>query len=307
MNFGSHSSNRLANLGLLGLGLVIACASSAAAQGERRFDELEGVEIEQHLEAELPLMALFEDEEGTALELGDLFGDLPVILTLNYVDCPQLCSMQLSQLAEAMAAMDLSLGVDYRVVTISIEPKDSLARLAEMRDRYVGDFLDLSRDGAIERDAAAATAGWSVLRGTREDIDRVAVTVGFGYRELPVKGGRTDYAHQATNILCSPSGVVSRYLPGVSVDMSDTLRLSLIDAGEGKIGSLFENAFLYCFIYDSSTGQYTPAVWRLLRAAAALTVIAVASGIFFMKRGDAQRGPSEGVPAADANEGEQRS
>ena len=80
-----------------------------------------------------------------------------------------------------------------------------------------------------------------------------------------------------------------------------------LHAGEGKIGSLFENAFLYCFIYDSSTGQYTPAVWRLLRAAAALTVIAVASGIFFMKRGDAQREPSEGGPAADANEGEQRS
>ena len=145
------------------------------------------------------------------------------------------------------------------------------------------------------------------MRGTREDIDRVAETVGFGYRELPVKGGKTDYAHQATNILCSPGGVVSRYLPGVSAAFSDTLRLSLIDAGEGKIGSLFENAFLYCFIYDSSTGQYTPAVWRLLRAAAALTVIAVASGIFFMKRGDAQREPSEGGPAADANEGEQRS
>ena len=307
MNLGSRSSLRLFTQGLLGLGVVMVCASSAAAQGERRFDELEGVEIEQHLEAELPLMALFEDEEGAALELGDLFGDLPVILTLNYVDCPQLCSMQLSQLAEAMAAMDLSLGVDYRVVTISIEPGDTPARLTEMRDRYVGDFLELSRDRAIERDAAAATDGWSVLRGTREDIDRVAVTVGFGYRELPMKGGKTDYAHQATNILCSPSGVVSRYLPGVSADMSDTLRLSLIDAGEGKIGSFREIAFLYCFIYDSSTGQYTPAVWRLLRAAAALTVIAVASGIFFMKRGDAQRAPSEGGPAADANEGEQRS
>ena len=114
---------------------------------------------------------------------------VPVILTLNYVDCPQLCSMQLSQLAEAMAAMDLSLGVDYRVVTISIEPGDTPARLAEMRDRYVADFLDLS-EGSSDRASAADAAGWSVPRGGQaEDIDRVATAVGFGYRWVPFRAG----------------------------------------------------------------------------------------------------------------------
>lgn len=300
----SNRSMRRTALGLLALAAASGVVS--AQGGERRYSELEGVEIEQHLEAQLPLTAQFQDQSGSVIALEDCFGDLPVILTLNYVDCPQLCNLQLSQLTETMAAVDLDLGVDYRVVTVSIEPEDTPERLAQMRDRYVDEYLFISDKSGTARDVVAAKTGWICLRGPREEIDRVAETVGFGYAEV-MKDGQVEYAHQATNILCSPSGVVSRYLPGVSVDMSNTLRLSLIDAGEGKIGSLFENAFLYCFIYDSTRGQYSLHAWRLLRAAAALTVLAVATGIFFMKRGEAQRTPEVGETAASANEGEQHS
>ena len=287
--------------------LALALATGASAQiAGGVIDELEGVDVEQHLEAQLPLTAEFVAHTGNAQTLAQSFGTLPVILTLNYVDCPQLCSLQLARLAETMAAIDLELGIDYRVVTVSIDPKDTPERTAPMQSRYVGDYLDISKKAGKVRDLESAKAGWTILSGTKEEIDRVAETVGFGYRWVQ---GQNEYAHQATNILCSPEGVVSRYLPGVSIDMSATLRLSLVDAANGKIGTLYDRIFLNCFIYDSTTGQYSLAAWRLLKVAAVLTVLAVATGIFFMKRGEVpqdQGGDAMGL-AASANEERQRS
>lgn len=268
--------------------------------------QLDGIEVEQHLEAQLPLNAEFAAHTGEASTLGDCFGAVPVILTLNFVDCPQLCSLQLSQLAEAMASIDLELGTDYRVVTVSIDPKDEPERTAPMQARYVGEYLMISKKLGKDRDLDAAKAGWTILSGTKDEIDRVAVTAGFGYRWID---DETKYAHRATNIFCSPDGVISRYLPGVSAAMAPTVRLSLVDAGDGKIGSLYDRALLLCSTFDLSTGQYSLAAWRLLKVAAALTVLAVATGIFFMKRGEVQQ--DQGVDAqgnaASANEENQPS
>lgn len=281
--------------------ILTACAvplvDSAPAQiaGER-IPELENVGIEQHLEAELPFDARFTDQSGRRVSIGAAFGDeIPVILTLNYVDCPQLCSMQLTQLAEAMGAMKLVLGEDYRVVTVSIDPNDTAGRMLPLRDRYVDEYLSYARDNGFERDDETARDGWWMLSGEKEDIDLVAETVGFGYRWLPDK---SEYAHAATNILCSPKGVVTQYLPGLSLEMAQTLRLGLVDASDGKIGTLYDMVFLNCFIFDSTTGQYSLAAFRLLRAAAVLTVLAVITGVFFMKRTGDQRVK----PAAGANE-----
>lgn len=254
--------------------------------------QLEGIDLEQHLEAQLPLNAAFVAHTGEASTLGQCFGAVPVILTLNFVDCPQLCSLQLSQLAEAMASIELELGTDYRVVTVSIDPNDEPERTAPMQSRYVAEYLAISKKLGNVRDADTAKTGWTILSGTKEEIDRVAETVGFGYRWID---DETKYAHRATNIFCSPEGVVSRYLPGVSAEMSATVRLSLVDAGDGKIGSLYDQIFLRCSTFDPSTGQYSLAAWRLLKVAAVLTVLAVATGIFFMKRGDVQQ--DQGVDA----------
>ena len=282
-------NSRLRTLSLLGLSAscVVSGAAFGQTYGESRVAEmLAGVGIEQHLEAQLPLDASFIGTEGTEVELGSVFdGTVPVILTLNYFDCPQLCSLQLANLAQAMGAVGLDLGRDYRVVTLSIDPKDTPERMSELRARYMVNYLDASKEAGEERDEASATEGWVCLTGTKLEIDRVAETAGFGYAWVDERG---EYAHQAANILCSPSGQIMRYLEGVDPSRAGVLRLSLVEAGEGKVGSVFDGLFLNCFIYDSSTGQYTPAVMRLLKVAAALTVLAVVTGFFFMKRGEVQ-------------------
>ena len=258
-------------------------------------DLLDGVGIEQHLEAMLPLDAAFQSAAGSGVALGDYFdGERPTILTLNYVDCPQLCSMQLSQLTEAMASIDLSLGEDYRVLTVSIDPRDTPEKAAGAEERYLSDYLFISDKQDIARPDAAG--GWSYLVGDKLEIDRVATTAGFSYRWVESQG---EYAHQAATILCSPRGQITRYLPGLGLESPETLRTALLEAGEGKIGTLFENAFLNCLIFDSTTGQYTTDAIMLLKIAAALTAMSVAGGVFFLRRGEAQQG-SSGAPATGA-------
>lgn len=280
---------------------LLACGGVAHAQlAGQTIDELEGVGIEQHLEALLPLDARFVDSTGAARTLGDYFdGERPVVLTLNYIDCPQLCSVQLAGLTEAMAQIDLDLGDDFQVVTISIDPRDTPEKASGAELQYVDNYIAFSGKASFERTAAAAPrTGWAYLVGETVDIDRVAETAGFGYRW----DDRTqEYAHQAATILCSPTGTITRYLPGLGLESAETLKMALVEAGEGKIGTLFENAFLNCFIYDPNTGRYTLSAVRLLKVAAALTVLAVACGVLFMRRGEAQRS-RQAASAAGAEE-----
>ena len=132
---------------------------------------LDGVGIEQHLEAMLPLDTSFLGAGGDEVALGDYFdGERPTILTLNYVDCPQLCSMQLSKLTEAMAAIDLNLGEDYRVLTVSIDPRDTPEKAAGSEERYLSDYVFVSDKLDITRPDPAG--GWSYLVGDKLEIDR---------------------------------------------------------------------------------------------------------------------------------------
>ena len=296
----TQRASRCLKLSLLGASVWCSVAGAAFGQtyGEERVAELlKGTGIEQHLEAQLPLEAQFTNADGAEVEFGSVFdGTVPVILTLNYFDCPQLCSMQLSNLARAMGTVGLSLGTDYRVVTVSIDPKDTPAKMSDLRERYLADYLDASKEASEERDGATAKAGWVCLTGTKLQIDRVAESAGFGYAWVDET---QEYAHQAANIVCSPSGQIMRYLEGIDPSLAGVLRLSLVEASEGKVGSLFDGLFLNCFIYDSSTGQYTPAVMRLLKVAAALTVLAVITGVFFMKRGEEQHVIASAEPTSD--------
>lgn len=285
-----------AALGVGAMGQDVSGESAQAPLGAVTADDLlAGVGIEQHLEAMLPLDASFLGADGAVVSLGDYFdGERPTILTLNYVDCPQLCSLQLSQLTEAMAAIDLELGDDYRVLTVSIDPRDTPEKAAGSEERYLSDYLFISEKQDIAR--VKPGGGWSYLVGDKIEIDRVATAAGFSYRWV---GSQGEYAHQAATILCSPAGQITRYLPGLGLESPETLRTALLEAGEGKIGTLFENAFLNCLIFDSTTGQYTTDAIMLLKIAAALTAMSVAGGVFFLRRGEAQQGPS-GAPAAGA-------
>jgi len=267
-----------------GLAAVEAPASTVPERKEPKPPELSEVGITEHLNTVLPKDLPYTDSSGKKVLLGDMFdGQHPVILTMNYSNCPMLCSLQLNGLFEGLAGLDWNLGQQYRMVTVSIDPAESVERASQTKAKY----LKLYR-----RDAPAD--GWRFLIGQEENIKKLAKAVGFGY----VWDEKSQqYAHQAAIFVCTPDGRVSRYLYGVEYRPS-TLRLALLEASEGKIGTTIDQIILYCFHYDAEAGRYAPAASRLMQIGGAVLVAALGGWLVVLWRRERRR--SSGSPQKTA-------
>jgi len=222
--------------------------------------ELEGVGIAQHLDAQIPADLVFTDSSGKKVTLGQLFdGKLPTILTMNYSDCPMLCSLQLNGLVDALKPMTWKLGEQYQVVTVSIDPLESPERAQLTRQKYLEQY-----------GRAGSAAGWRFLTSQKvEPIKKLADCIGFGYKYLPEK---RQFVHPALLTICTPEGRVSRYFSGIKYNPRD-LRLALFEAGEGKVGSAVDQVLMLCFHYDPESGTYAWAAIRLMRIGGVLTLV----------------------------------
>lgn len=254
---------------LLGLsGLAVA---QPGGRKEEAPKELDGVGIEEKLGAKLPLQLEFTDSDGKQVALGELFrGERPVLLTMNYSDCPMLCSLQLNGLVDALNTIEWQIGKEFDIVTISLDPKEAPERAKQTKDRYLTQYA--------KGDKLAAARGWTFLVGSEANIKAVADTVGFGYR---YSEERQEYLHQAGIMVLSPSATMSRYLYGIAFS-PQTVRLSMAEASEGKQVSTVDALVLYCFHYDAEAGNYTPAVRNIMKLGGAITVVALA---FFVAAG----------------------
>jgi len=275
----------LLRAGLAGY-LIAAAAGRAFGQPNDAVPkETEGVGVTEHPGAVLPLELMFRDENGRDVRLKDYFaGSRPVILTLNYYRCPMLCTLQLNGLVDALRRMEWTPGRQFEIVTVSIDPLETppLARLK--KQNYMKEY------GRPE-----AAKGWHFLTGREENIRRLAATVGFEYRY----DRETDqYVHAAALFVCTPEGRVSRYLYGILYDPT-TLRLSLVEAAEGRTRSTVDRILLYCFHYDSAKGRYAPAAMNLMRAGGVATVL-ILGGVLaaYWRREAARRKASSGAAAA---------
>lgn len=234
-------------------------------------EQLQDVGVEEHLDVQLPLELTFIDSNGEEVQLGDLFdGKTPVILTMNYSNCPMLCSLQLNGLFEGLQGVNWDLGKQYRMITIGIDPKETPERAEETKQKYLKIY---GRDGAGD--------GWHCLTGKEADIRKVADAVGFGYSYLPETG---EYAHAAVTMVCTPDGHTSRYLYGVEYP-AQTVRLALLEASEGKIGTTMDRVLLFCFQYDETRGRYAPSAVKIMKAGGVLTLIFLGAllGIYWVR------------------------
>jgi protein SCO1/2 len=248
--------------------IVLLCASPALAdRKEPPPKELLDVGITELPGARLPVELPFVDSDGRETTLGRFFdGTHPVILTMNYSDCPMLCSIQLNGLIDAMKAMPWNLGEQFSVITVSIDPLETPMRAGLTKEKYLKLY---NRPGSA--------AGWHFLTGREENIKQLAATVGFRYKYIAAS---KQFAHAAALILCTPDGRVSRYLGGVLYN-PQTLRLSLVEASEGKVGSALDQFFLSCFHYDERAGGYGPFAVGMVRIGGGLTVLLVGGMIGF--------------------------
>jgi protein SCO1/2 len=239
------------------------------------------VKVDEKLGAKVPLDARFRDQDGKVVTLGELLaGELPTILTFNYSDCPMLCNLQLNGLSAVLPVIaekhDSALfrvGTQFRIVTIDLEPNDSLDKLAKMRERYIERLPEAQRAGARK--------GWTYLLAERPGdaaaIRRVADAVGFSYTYVE---DRAEWAHPAALIFLSVKGTVTRYVYGIEFD-PQVMRESILKAGTSEPATAvgFMNR---CYHYDPDANNHSRAGVMALRIGAAGFVVLLLSAFGVM-------------------------
>ena len=257
--------------------IVLACLpSSARAQLQGpvqdigvRPDLLKDVGIDQKLDQSIPLDIAFRDEHGNPVQLGQYFGEKPVILSLVYYNCPMLCTQVLNGLESSLKLIPMDIGKQFNVVTVSVDPTERPVLAEAKQALYSGLY---GRPGAAE--------GWHFLTGDEQQIKRLANAVGFRYAYDPAS---KQFAHASAIMVLTPKGKISRYFYGIQYPSRD-LRLGLVEASEGKIGTPVDQVLLFCYHYDASTGKYGLLISRLIQAAAAATVLAIAGLVLVLYR-----------------------
>jgi protein SCO1 len=264
------------------LSAMIAAPPSSAQQATTQ-SVLREASITQNLNAQVPPDLIFRDEEGKPVRLGDYFGQKPIVLSLVYFNCPALCTEVLNGELHTMQATSLNLGKDYEAITVSFEPKDSPALAKAKRDVYTGEY---GRTGALGH--------WHFLTGEQSSINALTKAVGFHYAYDP---GSHQFAHPAAIMLLTGDGRIDRYFYGVVYPARD-FRFGLIQASQGKIGSLTDHALMYCFQYDPTSGKYGLVVMNVVRVACGFTVLWLGTYMLLMFRRD--RKNKAVLPAVDA-------
>ena len=243
--------------------------------------QMRGVTVEQKLGDFLPLDVQIRDTAGDTRSLGEYFdGKRPVIFSLNYSDCPVLCSVQLNALSRSLEGLSLQAGDDFRILTVSIDPSESVERNRETEELYRGQVIGHPQ---IEE-------GWHFATAGKDQIAALADAVGFRYKFDSATG---QYNHPAMLAYVSPSGRITSYSLRLDFPPED-VRYGLLAAGEGKVGSAVDQIIMWCLSYDPEQGRYTAEAWALMRLGAVVTVITILGAVipYWWTRGNS------GVPVA---------
>lgn len=248
------------------LGSALLCSLLALAAGgagvaeakEVTPAEFDGITVVEKLEGAVDQDLHFTDHTGKDVRLGQYLEDgKPVLLTLNYYTCGTICGVQLGAVLDGLKGLDLELGKDFRVLTVSIDHRESWEIARDKRLAYA-DALGAGPD-----------MDWNFLVGDEASIASLADSVGFIYRY----DERTkQYAHPAVITFLSPAGKVARYLYGVAYSPRD-LRFALLEAAEGRVGSPVDKLILSCFRWDVTSGRYTPYAIGIMRLGGVLSMV----------------------------------
>jgi protein SCO1/2 len=270
------------------LAAVAALALCAGAWAQRALDgagftpsaettaapaELAGLEVRDCRGVALPMQSTLRDETGAPLTLAQLFADgRPRLLQLGYMRCPMLCSLALNGLVRGLQGLDWTVGDQFDVVFISINPAENAELAAAKRKGY-----------ATEYGRAGGEKGWRFLTGDEATVRSIADAVGFPYRLMP----DGEYAHPAAVFAMTGTGTLSQYLPGVAPAAAD-LRLALTGAGEGRLGTTFDRFVFWCHQFDPARGGYVLWAFRIMQLGGLVTVIALGTTLFVVLRREAR-------------------
>jgi protein SCO1/2 len=187
--------------------------------------------------------------------------------------------------------LSFNAGHDYDVVFVSFDPRETPDMAAQKK------VSALSHYGRPD-----TAAGWHFLTGAKPSIDSLTEAANFRY-SFNEKSGI--FAHASGIMLLTPDGRISRYFYGVEYPSRD-VRLGLVDASAGKIGTPIDHLLLFCFQYNPETARYSATVLKIVRLGGILTIFGIVAGILIFRRRDVraasaisrpplQRGPEQGA------------
>lgn len=237
---------------------------------------LEKAGIEQKLNEQIPFDAVFKDENGAEVRLGDYFGKRPVILALVYYECPMLCNEVLNGLTGSLKSLSFDTGKEFDVVALSFDA----------REHEKPDLSKNKKESYMKRYGRPGTEnGWHFLTGTQAEIDKVTNAVGFKYYWDEKS---EQFAHAGGIMIITPEGKISRYIYGIDYAPKD-IKFAVMESAESRIGNAAEQLMLYCYHYDPSTGKYGLSILKIIRLAGIVTLIGLgAMFFFFWRRGKAK-------------------
>jgi len=231
---------------------------------------LQGVNFRPELNAQMPLDAPFKDETGKDVRLGDyLHAQKPVVLAFVYYGCPMMCTQLEQGVVGALRMLSFNPERDYEVVFISFDDRDTPETAAGKKATAMSKF---------HRPETAT--GWHFLSGSKESIAAVTNAANFHFN-FDAKNNL--FAHASGLILLTPDGHISRYFYGVEFPSRD-IRLGLVDASAGKIGSPVDHVLLYCFQYDPSTARYSATILGIVRLGGIMTIATMIVAFLIFRR-----------------------
>jgi protein SCO1 len=221
--------------------------------------------IIEHLGDTIPLDRHFLDESGDTVTLRQII-DRPVILSLVYFDCPNLCSPLMDGIADVAGKLDMELGKDYKIITISFNTKDTPEK------------AKIKKVNFVQKISKEHQKDWVYLTGNQENINRITEAVGFRY-----KAQGLDFAHASAIFVLSPKGKITRYLYGLTFLPFD-VKMALIEAQKGVARPTINRILEYCFAYNPSSKTYTIQITRIIGTMTLIVALIVFLSLILKKK-----------------------
>lgn len=269
---------------VVGASLVMLLACSLAPRVLFAVDRPEEVldskvGIFTQLSGKVDLSRQFTDVDGATKTLKEFaVPGKPIIIAPVYYKCPRLCGLLLDGVYTLLNDIPLALSQDYSLLVVGFDPTETPQDARKVMDKF---------NSRLIGQATADRSGVRFLVGSDQNVTALMQELGFRY----MRDGQ-DFAHSAALMILTPSGEISQYFTGIEFPAWD-VRLSLIEASKGEIGSAIDHLLLYCFRFDPLQGRYTWAVVGLLRVGGVLTLLVLAAVIFTAAR---KRKLKEGIP-----------
>ena len=230
---------------------------------------LQNVGFEPPLNGQMPLDLVFRDETGRNVQLREYFGQKPVVLAFVYYGCPMLCDQVELGVVGVLRMLSFNPGRDYEVVFVSFDARETPEMAAEKKKKALAHFRRPETD-----------SGWHFLTGSKESIEAATKAANFRF-SFDAKNNL--FAHASGVMVLTPDGHISRYFYGVEYPGRD-MRLGLVDASAGKIGTPIDHVLLFCYHYDPTAAVYSASVLKIIRLAGVLTILFLVGGILISRR-----------------------